>query len=597
MRVARVYTNETCNQNCAFCNTRKPTDRRAFVNAAAVHERIDAAETKAIVLTGGEPTMRRDLAKLIAHARTAGAEDVILETNAALLDDASARALADAGLSTARAHLPVWGDELDQITRDPGGFARTRTGLSALARAGVRLVATAPVVRDNQESLASLPAALADSGLPFEELRLNVPTEAPDQSALLTVREAASVVSATEAACRRVDLGCALEADGLIPPCLFDRPARVAHLFTLTAGGANRTGYRKLAACEPCSVADRCPGAPEAALARESDLAVTPIREDRVRRRLSVISSVEGQIARELTQEDVYQREGGSALPARIVRINFRCNQACHFCFVSTHLRPADDDAIRSAIVDIARRGGVLMLSGGEPTLNPKLVNYVKLGRAEGAAVIELQTNAILLEDAALVDSLVRAGVDEFFVSLHGSEASISDAITDARGTFEKTVRALDVLAARAVSMRVNFVFCGTNLSDFPAYVDFVANRWPKATIVVSFVAPSTDMVPRSRALIPRYTDIMPSLTEGLTRAEAHGVNVTGFESMCGIPLCLVPAELARFAAIEEIPEGFDRGEFVVTAACQRCTLRGRCFGLRRGYAELYGDEELAAVR
>jgi hypothetical protein len=65
---------------------------------------------------------------------------------------------------------------------------------------------------------------------------------------------------------------------------------------------------------------------------------------------------------------------------------------------------------------------------------------------------------------------------------------------------------------------------------------------------------------------------------------------------MCGIPLCLVPAEVEQYISRDEIPDGFDTGEFVRTDACQRCTLFGRCFGLRRGYAALYGDDELVPV-
>jgi uncharacterized Fe-S cluster-containing radical SAM superfamily protein len=437
------------------------------------------------------------------------------------------------------------------------------------------------------------------SGFSFEELRLVVPTEAPDTSTLLSLLEAAAVIERTEAVSRRVGLVCTLEADALIPPCFFTRPARVAHLFTLTVGGAVRPGFAKMDGCAVCNVSDRCPGVPIAARAREPDLRVSPILQDRIRRRLSIISSVEDQIAREVVQEDRYRdvaSPGAGPLPARIVRINFACNQACHFCFVSTHLPAAEPAVIDQAVVDISRRGGVLVLSGGEPTLNPRLLDYVKLGKSEGAHLIELQTNAITLGDQAFVDALVAAGVDVFFVSLHGSTKEISDDVTNSPGTFDLTTAGLDVLSTRAVVLRVNFVFCGKNAADFPDYVDLVATRWPSATLVVSFVAPSTDVVPRTADMIPRYSDILPSLAEGLDRAAAHGLAVDGFESMCGLPLCLVPVELERFASLDEIPPDFDRGEFVVTEACRRCDLLGKCFGLRRGYVELHGADELVPV-
>ena len=48
---------------------------------------------------------------------------------------------------------------------------------------------------------------------------------------------------------------------------------------------------------------------------------------------------------------------------------------------------------------------------------------------------------------------------------------------------------------------------------------------------------------------------------------------------------------------LAEITEGLDRGEFIKTEACQSCDLGRRCFGIRRGYAELHGTSELRPVR
>jgi hypothetical protein len=69
-----------------------------------------------------------------------------------------------------------------------------------------------------------------------------------------------------------------------------------------------------------------------------------------------------------------------------------------------------------------------------------------------------------------------------------------------------------------------------------------------------------------------------------------------GFESMCGIPLCLVPDD-ARPTLLAEIPEGYDQGEFLHPSACEGCSLRRKCWGVRRGYFELYGAGELAPLR
>src|SRR5690349_20380886 len=102
MYVQRVITNETCNQNCWFCNARRPAEDSTFVAKTAVRRRIAEAQAggpREIVLTGGEPTLRSDLVDLVRRAAAFGAH-VVLETNGMLIDDDRARHLAAAGLGT-----------------------------------------------------------------------------------------------------------------------------------------------------------------------------------------------------------------------------------------------------------------------------------------------------------------------------------------------------------------------------------------------------------------------------------------------------------------------------------------------------------------
>ncbi|MEQ9082123.1 MAG: radical SAM protein [Sandaracinaceae bacterium] len=588
---ARVYTNETCNQNCAFCDRRAPRERPEFVARGAVEARIDAADAETLVLTGGEPTLRRDLVALVRRAR-ARATVVELETNAALIDLGRARALAEAGLDTARVHLPAWGEALDAITRDPGGHEATRRGVEALAAAGLRVEASAPIARANAETLPRLPAQLR--ALPIAALRVGVPTDAPDRASLLPLPEAARVLERVADAARRVDLSLTLDPHASLPPCLLAHPARHAHLFSLTPGGRTRPGFAQRAACGGCQVADRCPGVPEGSeLGQVSvDQALRPIDADRVRRRLSLISTPEAQVARELYQDEIMRAPGAPAQRVRTVRIVFACNQSCEFCFVSTHLPRAPDADVERAIAEAASGGAAIALSGGEPTLHPRLTRFVELAKAEGAPLVEVQTNATRVDDA-LAATLREAGVDIMHVSLHAMEAARSDAITGAPGTFTQTLEGLDAIQRAGLRLRLSYVFHRANVDAFPGYVEAVAARWPGAEINVSFVAPSTDMVPRTTALIPRYGEVMPGLADGVRAAARLGVRLSGFDSMCGVPLCLAPEDLLDAFAIAEVPEGYGDGETSHPDPCQGCALRPRCFGVRRGYVELYGADEL----
>lgn len=604
MRSERIFTNMTCSQACTFCTSRAASEVRSFVLPNAVRQRIHraiATGAEEVVLTGGEPALRRDLASLVEYARAQGAKKVVLETNATSLDDAAARALAEAGLSVARVHLSGPDARLDGVTRDPGGFERAAAGVGALVRAGVRVDFSCAIVASTRAWAAELPAAIARlsagaSSAPT--IWVSVPATSADPNEVLAFREAVPAVIALERAARALGQSVKLTPGEGPPPCSFPERGRPAHLFSMTPGGKRRPEYTEIAACASCSVKDRCPGISREYLARFGPPDASPIGDDRTRRRLSLISTVEEQVARELVTPNRYRDSEERDLEEDIIRVNFHCNQACRFCFVSTHLPEAGDNAVRAAILDAARRGVKITLSGGEPTLHPRLVEYVRLAKASSKMPVLLQTNAIRLDDEALARSLADAGLDEAFVSLHGSTAEISDAVTSAPGTFERTVLGIDHLyRAGTVRIVLNFVICRTNASDLPQYVRFVAARWPKVFLNVSFVAPSTDVVPREEEFIPRYSEVLPFIEEGLREASRLGIEMGGFESMCGVPLCLVPASLDGYFRLASIPPGFDRGEFVKTDECGKCALSAGCYGLRRGYWELHGGSELRAVR
>jgi MoaA/NifB/PqqE/SkfB family radical SAM enzyme len=599
MRTESIATNLTCNQNCTYCTSRRPADDPDLVRPAALRARIAAAAaagTKEIVLGGGEPSLRRDLAGVIAYARGLGLE-VTLETNATLVDARRAERWQRAGLGRARVNLAGGDDRLDVVTRDPGGWARTLTGIAALRAADVPVEIAAAVVRSTAALLPDVPAALrarlgSDDGL--EGIVLSVPEQSPDASELVPYDVAAQIILAVDAAAQPLHIPVRVDAITGPPPCVFPSRAPSAHLLhALSPGGAQRSGYRRLPACAECLLADRCPGLSETYLARFPVPAMQAVTDERSRRRLSVISTVREQIARELVSDNRRQQPGRPAEEERIVRINFQCNQACRFCFVSTHLPAAADRAIRAAIVDAGRRGARITVSGGEPMLNPKLLEYLRLARQHSHGPLELQSNAIRCADAAFARAIVEAGVDEIFVSLHGSTAAISDAITEAPGTFVKTVAGLDNLARLDVGLGLNFVMCERNYRDLPDYVRFVHGRWPKAMLSISFVAPSSDVVPMDADLVPRYGDVLPYLREALTIARELGLWVSPLDSMCGLPLCLWPTAVDEPLARDDIPAGFDGGEFIKTDACRSCAAQTKCYGLRRRYALLHGTGEL----
>jgi len=599
VRTQIVFTNRRCNQHCAFCTERRAKDDLAAIAPAAVRAAIERAVqsgAEELVLTGGEPTLRGDLPALIAHAARPGVR-VVLETNATLLDDVAAARLRDAGLHRARVQLSGWGAALDAVTADAGGFERTLRGLRALVAAGLELEVEAVVTRSTRALLIEMPTHLVEAlpGARWHGLRIVVPVESPRSDELLSYAEAVPTVLALERAARRAGLPIKLSPRLAPPPCVFPVGARVDRLFALTAGGKDALGHVRIPACVRCSVADRCPGVPAANVARFGEPNAEPPADDRARRRLSLVADVRSQIERELVQANRFRAEDGRTVGESIIRVVFACNQDCSFCFVSTHLPGVDDARLMIEIERAGARGEKIVLSGGEPTLHPRLAQLVAASRAASPHPVQLQTNAMRFADRAYTQQLIDAGLTEAFVSLHGATAAVSDEVTRAPGTFVRTVDGIDSLVEHGVGVVLNFVVCATNLAELRAFVALVASRWPGVGVNFSFVAPSADVVPQTTQLVPRYATVMPLLHAAIGDAEAAGLPVRGLESMCGVPLCLVPSRY-RGLDFAEVLAGEDRGEFVHVAACAACSLASRCFGVRRGYLALYGDAELSPV-
>ena len=592
-RSAKVFTNLSCRLRCEHCACEAREQRD--VVAGAPRRIVDAIEAGAedLTLGGGEPLLRPDLERLAAFARkSAGSRPLklSLETHAIELDPARAEALAAAGVDQLRVEFPGWGPTYDRMVGVPGAFEASLAGLQAAKDAGLAFELSLPLLAGILDELPSIPGALAERGLAPASVKMWIPQREREHAPL---RELVACIEACDRAARELELWPRLDPGSLLPPCLFSRPSKISHLYTLTPGGRELPGWRKLPACESCKVVDRCPGIPGYALDEDPELAPKPIAKDRIRRRLSLLQGVDEQIRRELVSREVGRDPSGASWPIHTIRINFLCNQACDFCFVSTHLPFPPEAAVREAIATCAEEGAALALSGGEPTLNPRLPEYVRYASELGIDLIELQTNAIRLADEALCRAVLDAGVSTTFVSLHGSKAEICDRITNAPGTWAKTVLGLDQLHAQGAEARVNFVMCALNAEDFVSVVELVAARWPRFIMNFSFVAPSTDNVPRTTELIPRYSDMAGPMLAGFLRARELGVTISGFESMCAIPLCLKPDGLDVYEELSPLAAGLDRGEFLKPEVCEGCSVSERCWGIRRGYVKLHGTAEL----
>jgi MoaA/NifB/PqqE/SkfB family radical SAM enzyme len=144
--------------------------------------------------------------------------------------------------------------------------------------------------------------------------------------------------------------------------------------------------------------------------------------------------------------EKVLEHEDAAHEKRNWVRLTFDCNNHCVFCLDTlTHDgQMRDRDEVKQQILDGARKGAQrLILSGGEPTMHPNYVDFIRLGKAAKYRKIQTVTNGRAFAYKQFLTRCLDAGLDEITFSIHGPNARIHDALVGAKGAFEQEVQGL----------------------------------------------------------------------------------------------------------------------------------------------------------
>ena len=108
--------------------------------------------------------------------------------------------------------------------------------------------------------------------------------------------------------------------------------------------------------------------------------------------------------------------------------------------------------------------------SGGEPTIYPKLVDLVSFSKYLGTERIALSTNGSASK--YLYESLLRAGVNDFSISLDACCSSAGDEISGVPGSWEKVASNIKWISERAYTT-VGVVFTESTVQTVGDIIEF----------------------------------------------------------------------------------------------------------------------------
>lgn len=322
----------------------------------------------------------------------------------------------------------------------------------------------------------------------------------------------------------------------------------------------------------------------------------------------------------------------------------YRCNTKCRFCFLgsSHHKKGVPLEKLKKKLRKAKRlRIHSVDLTGGEPTVYPGLPQLIAYAKRLGYKDIGIITNGLRLSDRDYFRSLIDAGLSNMVFTLLGPDDKTHDKITARKGSYDKLMRAIANAGSLGFPFRINVVVTKDNYASLPDIAKKSKNLKPFVFNLLMYMF--CDDIRGNRQMAARnsqkYSLVAPYLKKAIDICPAQEVNVRH------IPFCLMQGYEKHVCNMHQIhhdrhewdyhvqdilsngrlvnafhtivgfaPErrklsvmrkGLDhlqhkaiinyieRQIYVKAKACKSCKYSYKCEGVWKGYAELFGTEEL----
>jgi MoaA/NifB/PqqE/SkfB family radical SAM enzyme len=273
------------------------------------------------------------------------------------------------------------------------------------------------------------------------------------------------------------------------------------------------------------------------------------------------------------------------------VRLTFDCNDHCVFCLdAHTHNGDMRDrNEVKDQILDGRRKGATrLILSGGEPTIHPNFVDFVRLGRLAGYSKIQTVTNGRLFKYKEFITRALDEGLSEITFSIHGPNAKVHDALVGTKGAFEEEITGLKhALADGRPIVNIDVVINRANVRHLPEMLRMYTEMGVKEFDLLQVIPFGRAFTDGRDTLFYDLEEAKPYLQEALAYSKRPDVHIwmnrfppqhlEGYEHLIQDPYKLNDEVRGRK---EEFGRLLDAGEWLdcrEPARCKYCYLQRLC--------------------
>jgi MoaA/NifB/PqqE/SkfB family radical SAM enzyme len=178
-----------------------------------------------------------------------------------------------------------------------------------------------------------------------------------------------------------------------------------------------------------------------------------------------VSESVEG---RPNPYQQLLSKAFSEAVPLNCqIEITYRCNHLCSFCYNSpSGEREMTTPQIFEALRKVSELGVLyLTLTGGEALCHKDFFKIAREVRRLGMA-LRIYSNGYLLADKKMVRRIRELNPMEVEISLHGARPESHEALTKIKGSFAKTVKAVQNLTEAGIKVNLKCPITRLNQSE-----------------------------------------------------------------------------------------------------------------------------------
>lgn len=163
----------------------------------------------------------------------------------------------------------------------------------------------------------------------------------------------------------------------------------------------------------------------------------------------------------------VMARAARNLVPFQVtLELTYRCNLRCRHCYIDDHgSQELSLPEWKDVLEQLASAGTLyLLLTGGEPLVRRDFMELATWAKRRGF-VLMLLTNGTLITGSVAQDI---AGLKPLFVglSLYGATAQTHEGVTGKPGSFAETMRAIELLRALGVKVKLQASLMDCNIHE-----------------------------------------------------------------------------------------------------------------------------------